>query len=61
MHFSYYPPSFAEKYAHRKTKMQVLKDFDYVGVVLFTGGLLIFLMGLSWGGSLYPVSIYLSL
>jgi hypothetical protein len=36
--------------------MQVIKEFDFIGLVLFVGGLLIFLMGLSWGGSLYPVS-----
>lgn len=33
--------------------MQELKDFDYGGMVLFIAGLLLFLMGLSWGGSLY--------
>lgn len=27
---------------------------DVVGIVLFTGGLVVFLMGLSWGGSAYP-------
>jgi hypothetical protein len=34
--------------------MQQLKDFDFVGCLLFTAGLLLFVMGLSWGGSLYP-------
>lgn len=34
--------------------MGFVKEFDYVGLFLFTGGLLVFLMGLSWGGSLYP-------
>lgn len=34
--------------------MQVIKDFDFIGLILFVGGLLIFLMGISWGGSLYP-------
>ena len=27
---------------------------DYGGILLFTAGMLLFLMGLSWGGSLYP-------
>lgn len=27
---------------------------DFVGIVLFVAGLLLFLMGLSWGGQLYP-------
>lgn len=51
---SYFPPTFDQKYAHRKTKRQVLQDFDFIGLVLLVGGLLIFLMGISWGGSLYP-------
>ena len=51
---SYHPPTFDDKYRHRKTKMQVIKDFDFIGFVLFVGGLLIFLIGISWGGSLYP-------
>ena len=49
----YHPPTFHMKHQD-KTKMQVLKDFDFVGLVLFTGGFLIFLFGLSWGGSVYP-------
>jgi hypothetical protein len=52
--YSYHPPTFEDKYAKRKTKMQVIKDFDFIGLILFVGGLLIFLMGISWGGSLYP-------
>ena len=31
-----------------------MKDFDFVGLILLVGGLLIFLMGISWGGSYYP-------
>lgn len=27
---------------------------DFIGLLLFTAGLLLFLMGLSWGGQLYP-------
>jgi len=50
----YFPPTFDEKYAHRKTKRQVIRDFDFVGLILLVGGLLIFLMGVSWGGQLYP-------
>jgi hypothetical protein len=33
--------------------MQELRDVDYVGIFLFTGGALLFLLGLSWGGELY--------
>jgi len=50
---SYFPPTFDDKYKHKKTKRQVLIDFDFVGLILLVGGMLIFLMGISWGGSLY--------
>jgi hypothetical protein len=51
---SYHPPTFNEKWAHKKTRRQVFEEFDFIGLVLFSGGLLVFLMGLSWGGSYYP-------
>jgi len=47
----YYPPTFRKKYENSKSQLQVVKEFDYVGLVLFTGGLLVFFMGLSWGRS----------
>lgn len=48
----YHPPHFGELHRSR-SRMQELKDLDYGGIVLFIAGLLLFLMGLSWGGSLY--------
>lgn len=49
----YHPPTFRMK--HKSTsRMTILRKFDYVGLILFTGGFLIFLMGLSWGGSVHP-------
>jgi hypothetical protein len=51
--FFYHPPTFNMKYKTR-SKMQQFKDFDFVGCLLFTAGLLLFVMGLSWGASLYP-------
>ena len=50
--FFYHPPTYGM--LNSKPKKQQLKDFDYLGLALFTGGLLIFLLGLSWGGSVYP-------
>lgn len=50
--FFYHPPTFEMKHK-RRSKMQVFKDFDFVGGVLFIAGLLLFVMGLSWGGALY--------
>ncbi|KAE9365499.1 MFS general substrate transporter [Stipitochalara longipes BDJ] len=49
----YFPPTFDEKWAHKKSKYEVIKNIDYIGLVLFSGGLLVFLMGISWGGSYY--------
>ncbi len=34
--------------------MQELREMDYVGIVLFTGGLILFLLGLSAGGTIHP-------
>ena len=40
---------------HRnRTRIQQFKRMDYIGFVIFTGGLILFIMGLSWGGDSYP-------
>ncbi|KAK7182304.1 hypothetical protein DPSP01_002393 [Paraphaeosphaeria sporulosa] len=51
--FFYHPPTFHEKHVSSR-KSAFLADFDYIGTLLFTLGLLLFLMGLSWGGTLHP-------
>ncbi|KAF1362122.1 TRI12-domain-containing protein [Lizonia empirigonia] len=52
-YFFYHPPTY--KMLHRRTAAKdLLLHFDWVGLVLFTGSLFTFLMGLSWGGSVYP-------
>ncbi|KXL50749.1 hypothetical protein M433DRAFT_76067 [Acidomyces richmondensis BFW] len=48
----YFPPTFRMKHCN-ENYWSYIKTFDYVGFVLFTGGLVTFLMGLSWGGSVY--------
>ena len=51
----YFPPTFEEK--HREdinSKMYWVKNFDYVGTFLFAAGIVVFILGLSWGGSVYP-------
>lgn len=49
----YHPPTF--KMLHRRTAAkQLLRTFDWIGLMLFTGSTFIFLMGLTWGGTLYP-------
>ena len=34
--------------------MQEVREMDFGGIILFTGGLILFLVGLSWGGTVYP-------
>ncbi|KJR88486.1 siderophore iron transporter [Sporothrix schenckii 1099-18] len=48
----YHPPNF-ELLHERKTKREILTSLDYVGIFLWTAGLTIFLIGVSWGGSIY--------
>jgi len=50
--FFYHPPTFKMKH-QGASKMKYLKSFDYFGTALYTGGLLILLMGLNWGGAVY--------
>lgn len=49
----YFPPEFHEKFRNR-SKWQQFKEFDFIGCLLFAAGLLLFVMGLSWGGVTYP-------
>ncbi|CAK7237100.1 hypothetical protein SBRCBS47491_009862 [Sporothrix bragantina] len=51
----YHPPTF-NMLNGRRSRATMVKNFDYVGTVLFTGGMVVFLLGLSWGGNLYPWS-----
>ncbi|KAH8647972.1 fungal trichothecene efflux pump [Xylariales sp. PMI_506] len=51
--FFYFPPSFNMKHG-LGSRRKYLKEFDYIGTLLATLGLLLFLMGLSWGGTQYP-------
>lgn len=51
----YFPPTFHQKHG-KDTIMQWLRDFDYGGLLLYTAGLVLFIVGLSSGGSLYPWS-----
>lgn len=51
--FFYHPPTY--KMLHRRTAvMTLILRFDWIGLILFVGSLLIFLLGLTWGGSVYP-------
>jgi predicted membrane channel-forming protein YqfA (hemolysin III family) len=50
----YFPPTFHHKHGSDKV-ISWLKNFDYVGLILYIAGLVLFILGLSSGGdSLYP-------
>jgi hypothetical protein len=53
--FFYHPPTFVTKHEDdHKTKLQLLKEIDYVGLILFTAACLLLLLGLNWGGGQHP-------
>jgi MFS family permease len=49
----YHPPTFGMLHT-KHTKRDIVKMIDFGGVVLLTGGLILFLIGISWGGVIYP-------
>ncbi|KAG9249765.1 fungal trichothecene efflux pump [Emericellopsis atlantica] len=51
----YTPPDFETKHrADGKTKWQLVKQMDWVGVLLFLSGGALFLIGVNFGGRTYP-------
>ena len=52
----YHPPQYKQLYVDGKTRLKQLVTFDWPGFILFTAGIAIFLIGLNWGGSVYPWS-----
>ncbi|KAK2053642.1 MFS general substrate transporter [Colletotrichum caudatum] len=54
----YHPPSWTELTARESggahDKKSTLRHIDYGGLFLLSSGLLLFLLGISWGGSIYP-------
>ncbi|KAI8622965.1 fungal trichothecene efflux pump [Xylariaceae sp. FL1651] len=51
--FFYHPPNF-DLLHERKTKRELLKKLDYIGIFLWIAGLTLFLIGISVGGTVYP-------
>jgi Fungal trichothecene efflux pump (TRI12) len=53
--FFYHPPQFKTKHARDgHTFGELVRNFDWIGLFLFTAGCTLFLCGISWGGSLHP-------
>ncbi|KAF1916634.1 fungal trichothecene efflux pump [Ampelomyces quisqualis] len=53
-YFCYHPPTYEMLHMGGKSKMRQLKTLDWVGIFLFSTGLVVFLIGINWGGSVYP-------
>lgn len=53
----YHPPSHKQLHEGRSMR-QDLRDLDWGGIVLYSGGLTSFVLALSWGGGLYPWASY---
>ncbi|KAG7130845.1 Trichothecene efflux pump TRI12 like protein [Verticillium longisporum] len=53
LHCFYHPPTF-DLLHERKTKRQLMRELDYLRIFLWTAGLTLLLMGVSWGGNMYP-------
>ncbi|PVH95769.1 fungal trichothecene efflux pump [Periconia macrospinosa] len=60
--FFYYPPTYARLLQNSsemlhvggKSKLKQLKTLDWIGIFLFSTGLVVFLIGMNWGGGSYP-------
>ncbi|KAH7121361.1 fungal trichothecene efflux pump [Dactylonectria macrodidyma] len=52
--FFYHPPEYKQLHVNGKSKWQMTKDLDFIGIVLYISGCVLFLIGLSWGGTQYP-------
>ncbi|KAL4808006.1 fungal trichothecene efflux pump [Aspergillus unguis] len=53
-HFLYHPPKYRQLHMEGKTKWEMFKELDFIGIFLFVAGCVLFLIGLSWGGTAYP-------
>uniref|UniRef100_A0A0B7KLS9 Major facilitator superfamily (MFS) profile domain-containing protein n=1 Tax=Bionectria ochroleuca TaxID=29856 RepID=A0A0B7KLS9_BIOOC len=53
--FFYHPPDFRMKHeSDGKGKWQLIKELDYLGILLFTAGCTLVLLGINFGGRTYP-------
>lgn len=50
----YWPPDFIGLHPEGKTRRQQFLELDFLGLLLFGGGLTVFLIGVGFGGNPYP-------
>ncbi|KIV91046.1 hypothetical protein PV10_05631 [Exophiala mesophila] len=53
LYLCYHPPDFHLLHSKR-SRMEQVKRMDFIGMFFFTAGLVLFLIGLGWGGNKYP-------
>lgn len=53
----YHPPSYSMLHEGRSIYKE-LRELDWVGIFLFTSGLVSLVLGISWGGGLFPWNTY---
>jgi hypothetical protein len=55
LYLAYDPPKFETKHRYDgKSKWALLAEFDWFGLFLFIAGCTLFIVGVSWGGTLHP-------
>ncbi|KAK6366829.1 hypothetical protein LTS17_010380 [Exophiala oligosperma] len=52
--FFYHPPRYSQLHVQGKSSWQQVKELDHGGLFLLVAGTVLFLVGLSWGGQVYP-------
>ena len=52
--FFYQPPNFETKYHGTKSRFELAKEIDYIGLLLFTSAGVLLLVGLNFGGRRFP-------
>lgn len=50
----YWPPNFLGLHPEGKSRRQQFLELDFMGLLLFGGGLTVFLVGIGFGGNPYP-------
>ncbi|KAH8595966.1 fungal trichothecene efflux pump [Bisporella sp. PMI_857] len=52
--FCYHPPTYTQLHVQGKSKWQQMKELDYGGLLIYFAGMVLSIIGLSWGGGTYP-------
>lgn len=50
------PPTFSMLH-RKKLAKELLLHFDWIGLILYSGSLAVFIIGMNWGGVLYVTTL----